>query len=93
MEVEVHLFGPYREAVGEKTVRRELQEGATVSDLFRDLVSDNPDLSGRILTDDDAVSDSVTVTKNGKHVSLFDGAETVLADGDVVRAAPPVHGG
>ena len=93
MEVEVHLFGPHREAVGEKTVRRELQEGATVSDLFRDLVSDNPDLSGRILTDDDAVSDSVTVTKNGKHVSLFDGAETVLSDGDVIRAAPPVHGG
>ncbi|WP_435178533.1 ubiquitin-like small modifier protein 1 [Halorussus sp. AFM4] len=93
MEVEVHLFGPYREAVGEKTVRRELQEGATVSDLFRDLASDNPDLSGRILADDGAVSDSVTVTRNGKHVSLFDGAKTVLSDGDVVRAAPPVHGG
>lgn len=93
MQIEVRLFGPYREAVGEKTIRRELQEGATVTDLFRDLASDNPDLSGRVLTDDDAVSNSVTVTKNGKHVSLFDGAETELSDGDVVRAAPPVHGG
>ena len=93
MEVEVHLFGPYRETVGEKTVRRELQAGATVSDLFRELAADNPDLSGRVLTDDGTVSESVTVTKNGKHVSLFDGAETVLADGDVIRAAPPVHGG
>ena len=93
MEVEVHLFGPYREAVGEKTVHRELQEGATVADLFRDLGSDYPDLSRQVLADGDAVSDSVTVTKNGKHVSLFDGAETELLDGDVIRAAPPVHGG
>lgn len=93
MEVEVRLFGPYREAVGEKTVRRDLQEGATVADLFRDLVSDNPDLSGQVLTEDDAVSNSVTVTKNGKHVSLFDGAKTELSEGDVIRAAPPVHGG
>lgn len=91
MQIEVRLFGPYREAVGEKSVRRELQAGATVADLFRDLDSDTPDLA--ILTDDDAISNSVMVTKNGKHVSLFDGAETELSDGDVVRAAPPVHGG
>lgn len=93
MEVEVHLFGPYREAVGEKTVRHELPDESTVADLFRDLAADNPDLSERVLTDGDSVSNSVTVTKNGKHVSLFDGAKTELSDGDVIRAAPPVHGG
>ena len=93
MEIEVNLFGPYREAVGEKTVRRELPDESTVADLFRDLTADNPDLSGRVLTDGGGVSNSVTVTKNGKHVSLFDGAETELSDGDVIRAAPPVHGG
>jgi sulfur-carrier protein len=92
MEVEVNLFGPYREAVGEKTVRRKLPAGATIADLFRDLGTDYPDLSGQVL-DDDSISGSVTVTKNGKNVALFDGARTELADGDLIRAAPPVHGG
>jgi molybdopterin synthase sulfur carrier subunit len=93
MEVEVHLFGPYREAVGEKIVRREVSAGATVAALFRDLGSDYPGLSGQVVDDDDTLSGSVTVTKNGKNVALFDGGRTELADGDVIRAAPPVHGG
>lgn len=93
MEVEVNLFGPYREAVGEKTIRRELAAGATVADLFRDLAVDHPGLSGRLFREDGDLTDSVTVTKNGKPVSLFEGVATVLSDGDVIRAAPPVHGG
>ena len=93
MEVEVNLFGPYREAVGEKTVRRELAAGATVTDLFRDLADDHPGLAGRVVRADGGLAGSVTVTKNGKPVSLFEGGATELADGDVIRAAPPVHGG
>ena len=93
MEVEVNLFGPYREAVGEKTVRRELSAGATVADLFRDLADDYPGLSGRVVREDGDIPNSVTVTKNGTHVTLFEDAATELADGDVIRAAPPVHGG
>lgn len=89
----MNLFGPYREIVGEKTVRRELPAGATVADLFRGLADDHADLAGRVLADDGEVSNSVTVTKNGRNVKLFHGAETVLEDGDVIRAAPPVHGG
>lgn len=93
MEIEVNLFGPFREAVGQKTVYRELPAEATVADLFRDLAAEYPDLSGQVLTDAETVADSVTVTKNGKSVALFDGSATELADGDVIRAAPPVHGG
>ncbi|MFC6734187.1 ubiquitin-like small modifier protein 1 [Haladaptatus sp. DYSN1] len=93
MNIEVNLFGPFREAVGEKTVRRELPDGATVADLFAELADAHPDLEGRVLTTEGDLSGAVTVTKNGKPVSLFDGPATELTDGDVIRAAPPVHGG
>lgn len=92
MNVEVNLFGPFREAVGEKTVHRELPANATVTDLFRALANEYEGIAGRVL-DDEGLSRSVTVTKNGRDVTLLDGAETTLEDGDVIRAAPPVHGG
>jgi len=92
MEVEFVSFGPIREAVGEKTIRREVSEEATVEDLLAELATEFPALAGRLF-DDDELSTWVTVTVNGTHVKQLDGGGTTLADGDVVRATPPVRGG
>lgn len=90
MEIECNLFGPYRDAVGEKTVVREVRADATVGDLLSGLVADYG-LDG-VLSDDGDLG-SVTVTRNGTNISHLDGLDTVLDDGDVVRLAPPVVGG
>lgn len=90
MEIECNFFGPLREAVGEKTVIREVDSDATVGDLLSGLVADHS-LDG-VLTDDGDLG-SVTVTKNGTNVAHLDGLDTALDDGDVVRLAPPVVGG
>lgn len=90
MEIECNVFGPFREAVGEKTVVREVDPTATVGDLLSELVADY-DLDG-VFSDDGGLG-SVTVTKNGTNVAHLDGLETALDDGDVVRLAPPVVGG
>jgi len=92
MEIEFASFGPIRDAVGEKAIRREVPEGATVSDVLEELATEFPDLAGRLF-DEDGLSTGVTVTINGTHVRQLDGGETTLADGDVLRAAPPVRGG
>jgi len=93
MDVELNLFGPYRDAVGSKSLEVTVDDGATVRELFRTLGEDHPDLSAKILDDGGDLVGSVTVTKNGRDVKLIDGADTIIEDGDVLRAAPPVHGG
>ncbi len=87
------LFGPIREAAGEKTLVRTLPDGATVGDLADDLADDYPALSGWLLNEDGEVDGGVNVTVNGTNVRQLDGAATTLGDGDVLRAAPPVVGG
>lgn len=91
MEIECNFFGPLRDAVGGKTVVREVEPDATVGDLLSGLVADYPDLDG--VFSDEGDLGSVTVTKNGTNVAHLDGLETALDDGDVVRLAPPVVGG
>lgn len=92
MRVEVTLFGPFRETVGEKTVEIDLPGGSTVDDALAALVEDHADLSGRFRTDG-ALRGDVNVTVNGKHVRQQDGLATTLDDGDLLRIAPPVKGG
>lgn len=93
MDVEVKLFGPVREDVGEKTLRRTLPEGATVADLVDDLVGTYPRLDGRFLSEEGELDSGVNVTVEGTNVRQLDGLSTGLEDGDVVRVAPPVVGG
>ncbi|MFB6156666.1 MAG: ubiquitin-like small modifier protein 1 [Haloferacaceae archaeon] len=92
MRVECHFFGPLRDAVGTKTVARELPAGATVADLVRDLAAEFDAVEERVL-DGDEVGEDVNVTVDGRNVRQREGAATELSDGATVRFAPPVVGG
>lgn len=91
MEVECAFFGPFREDVGDKTVRIDTA-ASTVGDLLAEIEARYPDLEGRLLEDDE-VRPEIAVTLNEKHVQHVDGVETTLADGDVLRLTPAVYGG
>jgi len=93
MEIEFNLFGPLRELTDRKTVTRELPAGTTVGEALADLVDAYPGLEGVLATADGDLSGGVNLTKNGTNVNHLDGEATTLADGDVLRAAPPVVGG
>jgi len=93
MNVEVTFFGPFQEAAGEKELTVSVAAGATVRDLFETIGEDHPELPEKVLGEDGELVDSVTVSRNGRDVRLDEGAATELDDGDVLRAAPPVHGG
>ncbi|MEF8791328.1 MAG: ubiquitin-like small modifier protein 1 [Haloarculaceae archaeon] len=93
MSVECVLFGPLREAVGEKRVRVENGPG-TVGELLDHLEREYPALEGRLLDDGGAgLVDGLAVTLDKKHVQHLDGLDTDLSDGDVVRMTPAVYGG
>lgn len=95
MEVELRLFATVRAAVGERTLTREYETGTTVRAVLADLEAEYPELAGRLLAEggESAVADSVTVMRNGTHVTHFAGGETVLEAGDRLSVTPPVSGG
>jgi molybdopterin synthase sulfur carrier subunit len=93
MRVECEFFGPFRDAVGAKTVERDLPAGATVEDLARDLAAEFDAVGERVLGADGGVADDANVTVDGRNVRQLDGAATGLSDGATVRFAPPVVGG
>jgi len=92
MPVELRYFASVREAVGQRTETRDLPAGTTVRDVLAALEDEHPDLDGRLL-DDEGVADSVTVLRNGTHVTHLDGVDTAVADGDRLAVTPPVTGG
>lgn len=92
MEITVTLFGPFREAVGQKELVREVPEGATVEDVLEAVVDDHPELREELFADGD-LRDTVNVTRNKTDIRHEEGVDTEVEDGDTLRAAPPVVGG
>lgn len=81
MTVEVLLFASLREAIGESSVRLEVPEGATVSEVAGALLRERAmthmaDLPVRYAVDETFVPDG-----------------HILRDGDRVAIIPPVSGG
>lgn len=93
MEVELRFFATVREAVGERTTTREFDAGTTVRDVLATLEAEHPDLDGTLLDADGAIAGSITVMRNGTHVTHFESGATELADGDELSITPPVTGG
>jgi molybdopterin synthase sulfur carrier subunit len=92
MEVELRFFATFREAVGEKTVSHEFDDGATVGDVLAALDAEYEGLAGQLLTDGD-LRPQINVLKNGREVLHMDGTATTLDDGDTLAVFPPVAGG
>ncbi|ELY45960.1 MoaD family protein [Natronorubrum tibetense] len=93
MQLECVFFGPFRDAVGEKTVRYET-DAESVGELLLDLESTYPDLEGQLVANSgDGFAGKTVVTKNKRDVTHIDGLETGLEETDVVRLVPSVYGG
>lgn len=91
MEIELKLFATLRETVGQKSVTRDVEEGATVGAVLRDLVSEYPDLE--IFDETDEVYDHVNILINGRNIQHLDGLDTTLSADDTIGVFPPVEGG
>ncbi len=80
MEIEVQTYGEIREAVGAKRLARNCSEGTTVGELVASLFSEFESLEAATEFD----RGSLLILKNGRNVSLLEGSETPLEDGDRV---------
>ena len=95
VSVRVNLVGVFRVLSGRSRVIASLSEGATVMDIVHKLVESFPAEFGTALVDPvlGEPRPNALILVNGKEVSVLDGVETVVQDGDRVVLLPVAHGG
>lgn len=93
MNLELRSFATFREAMGQKTITREYEDGATVGDVLVELESEFDELEGRLLDADGGIQPQLSILKNGRDVTHAQGPETPLEAGDTMSLFPPVAGG
>lgn len=93
MEIECRFFATVREAVGERATIRSFEPGTTVRGALAVLEDEHPELRGTLLEENGTIAGSVTVLRNGTHVTHYEDEQTKLADGDTLSITPPVTGG
>jgi MoaD family protein len=95
VSVRVKLLGVFRVFSGSSWVRVKLGEGATVGDVVKRLVESFPPGFEEALVDPVLHEPwpNALILVNGKEVSVLEGVETVVGDGDEVVFVPVTHGG
>lgn len=86
MQVDVNCYGAVGEAVGGKSHAMTLEEGATVRTVVERLDERAPGLLDRLLHDEPR---PLVVMRNGRHISIGEGSETRLEDGDTLALSDP----
>jgi molybdopterin synthase sulfur carrier subunit len=91
MNIELRFFANFREAVGQKELGWETDEGATVGSVLHDVEAEYADVD--IFDEDGEIREFLSIMKNGREVAYMDGTETGLEDDDTISVFPPVAGG
>lgn len=93
MNVTCVLFGPPREAIGDKEVSVTVESDATIREVLEALASDYRELEGQLLTETGNIQDGMVVTLNKRHVNQLEGAATDVPEAATVRITPSLQGG
>jgi molybdopterin converting factor small subunit len=89
--VEVRLPTVLRQhAAGQSSVKA---NGATVGEVFDDLLRQFPLLAGQVITEDGALHKFVNVYRNDDDVRFLDSLATPVSESDVITILPAVAGG
>ena len=94
MPLTVKFIGALRHLSGKSLFTLNVQDGISVKDLVDKISVEMPELK-RTFSDqelNDSRSNSLILV-NGREISVLDGYDTKLNDGDEVVFVPVVHGG
>ena len=94
MPLTIKFIGALRHLSGRTQFTVTFQEGISISGLLEKISKDIPELK-RTFSDqelNDSRSNSLILV-NGREISVLNGYETELSDGDEVVFVPVVHGG
>ena len=68
-------------------------EGATIGQVFEQMVNDFPAIKGQLLNDDGTMHRFLNVYVNDDDVRYLGGVQAPVADGDEITLLPAVAGG
>lgn len=93
MRVEVHVYFPFREEIGDGPIALDLPSGADVAAAVASLVARYPQLRDRIYDAEGRIHRHVSALVSGTSIQFKQGFATPLTDGAVLTLLPPVGGG
>ncbi|MFC5973057.1 ubiquitin-like small modifier protein 1 [Halomarina salina] len=88
-EVDFEFYATLRDAVGERTLTRDVESGTTVAESLRTLGEEFPSLRSLLFDGDGRLRPHVSVLVDGERVE----GDRRLSGGETVGAAPAVAGG
>jgi molybdopterin synthase sulfur carrier subunit len=94
MEIRVKFIGSLRSAAGNSRLTLEMKKTVSLREAVKEIVNRHPKLK-RALIDPELCDPrpNALILVNERDVSVLDGLETVLKDGDEVVFVPILHGG
>jgi len=94
MVITVRFIGALRSASGKSKISVKAKGNVRLREFIDKIVEEKPKLK-RALIDPELASPSpnALILVNGKEISVLDGLETMLKNGDEVVFVPVVHGG
>lgn len=94
MTLTVRFIGAFRQISGKTQLTLQFKKGESIQDVINHLSQQMPNLRGILCDADlnDPHSNSLILV-NSKEISILNGYDTKLNDGDEVVFVPVVHGG
>jgi MoaD family protein len=92
MKLKLNLLKPFSDVVGNKELGFDFN-GKTIEDLFAELVEKYPKLKEELYTENNEITDYVSIFVNDKPLSALDGVNTKLKNGDELLFFVPISGG
>jgi len=95
IKIKVRLMGVFRGLIGKENFNLKLEKSSSVREIVKRLVEHSSTELRRLLVDlelDDPRPNAL-IFVNGREISVLDGLETEVGDGDEVVFIPVSHGG
>lgn len=94
MAVTVKLVGALRHMSGKNQLNIGHQQAMTLMDLIATISKEAPELKPNLISQQpDEPKANALILVNGREISVLNGLETKLNDGDEIVFVPVVHGG
>jgi molybdopterin synthase sulfur carrier subunit len=93
MSVNIKFVGALRQISGKSRIAVNIVDGLSILSLITQISQDNPQMKRNLIDQQEDPKPNALILVNGKEISVLDGLETILQDGDEVVFIPVIHGG
>ena len=93
IQVVARFFGSFKQVTQQREIKFTLPLGSTVVHLLGKVIGEYPSLQSLLLDNNLQLGSWVVILINGRNMTIFDGIQTKLNEGDIIAIFPPVAGG